>query len=78
MSRMRRYFFSPTDPGVIGACLTGSTHFSTSALLGDQHEVLRILGRMWDRESIRPSILELHPPLQSHVTDIDGVEHVFI
>ena len=38
----------------------------------------RILGRMWDRESMRPSIIELHPPLQSHVTDIDGVEHVFI
>ena len=38
----------------------------------------RILGRMWDRESMRPSIIELRPPLQSHVTDIDGVEHVFI
>ena len=38
----------------------------------------RILGRMWDRESMRPSIFELRPPLQSHVTDIDGVEHVFI
>ncbi len=38
----------------------------------------RILGQMWDRESMRPSIIELRPPLQSHVTDIDGVEHVFI
>ena len=38
----------------------------------------RTLGQMWDRESMRPSIIELRPPLQSHVTDIDGVEHVFI
>ncbi len=37
-----------------------------------------ILGRIWDRESMRPGMFEPRPPLQGHVTDIDGVEHVFI